>query len=70
MTTNQNVPFYVFIHLNHRHPIMQDKRIRQALNMAIDKEGLVREIYAGTGRVEHGMLSPGTFAYDQDFTLL
>lgn len=67
LTTNLNVPFYVFIHLNHRHPILKDKRVRQALNMAIDKEGLVREIYAGTGRVEHGMLSPGTFAYDPDF---
>ncbi len=68
LTTNNNVPFYVFIHLNHRHPAMKDKRVRQAINMAIDKEGLVREIYAGTGRVENGMLSPGTFAYDPDFT--
>ncbi len=68
LTTNDNVPFYVFIHLNHRHPAMKDKRVRQAINMAIDKEGLVREIYAGTGRVENGMLSPGTFAYDPDFT--
>jgi len=64
LTTNDNVPNYVFIHLNHKHPALQDKRVRQALNMAIDKEGLVNEIYAGTGRVEHGMLSPGTFAYD------
>ena len=67
LTTNDNVPNYLFIHLNHKHPILQDKRVRQAMNMAIDKEGLVREIYAGTGRVEHGMLSPGTFAYDPDF---
>lgn len=67
LTTNDNVPNYVFIHLNHKHPALQDKRVRQALNMAIDKEGLVNEIYAGTGRVEHGMLSPGTFAYDPDF---
>ena len=67
LTTNNNVPNYVFIHLNHRHEILKDKRVRQALNMAIDKEGLVREIYAGTGRVEHGMLSPGTFAYDPEF---
>ncbi|MGF1608687.1 MAG: ABC transporter substrate-binding protein [Kiloniellales bacterium] len=67
LTTNDNVPNYVFIHLNFKHPILKDKKVRQALNMAIDKEGLVREIYAGTGRVEHGMLSPGTFAYDPDF---
>jgi peptide/nickel transport system substrate-binding protein len=67
LTLNDNVPNYLFIHLNHKHPILKDKKVRQALNMAIDKEGLVREIYAGTGRVEHGMLSPGTFAYDPDF---
>ena len=66
LTTNDNVPNYLFIHLNHKHPILKDKKVRQAINMAIDKEGLVREIYAGTGRVEHGMLSPGTFAYDPD----
>jgi len=67
LSLNKNVPNYLFIHLNYKHPILQDKRVRQAINMAIDKEGLVREIYAGTGRVEHGMLSPGTFAYDPDF---
>ncbi len=68
LTTNENVPNYTFIHLNFRHPALKDKRVRQALNMAIDKQGLVDEIYAGTGRVENGMLSPGTFAYDPNFT--
>ncbi len=64
LTTNDNVPNYLFIHLNFKHPILKNKKVRQAINHAIDKEGLVREIYAGTGRVENGMLSPGTFAYD------
>ncbi len=68
LTTNDNVPNYTFIHLNFRHPALKDKRVRQAINMAIDKQGLVDEIYAGTAHVENGMMSPGTFAYDPNFT--
>ncbi len=68
LTTNNNVPFILFMHLNFKHEALKDKRVRQAINMAIDKEGLINEIYAGTGRVEHGILSPGTFAYDPTFT--
>ena len=42
LTTNDNVPNYLFIHLNHKHPILKNKKVRQAINMAIDKEGLVQ----------------------------
>ncbi len=41
--------------------------MRKAINMAIDREGIAREIYHGTGRAEYGMLSPGTDAYDPNF---
>ena len=60
LTINENVPFIWFIHLNNRHPILQDVRVRRAMNMAIDRESLVREIFAGTGRAEYGMLSPAS----------
>ena len=56
LTINENVPFIWFIHLNNRHPILQDVRVRRAMNMAVDRESLVREIFAGTGRAEYGML--------------
>ena len=37
--------------------------------MAIDQaRAWCSEVYAGTGRAEQGMLSPGTFAYDPNFT--
>ena len=68
LTINENVPFIWFIHLNNRHPILQDVRVRRAMNMAVDRESLVREIFAGTGRAEYGMLSPGTVAYDPNFS--
>src|SRR5207244_3180692 len=54
----------LFIHLNVKNDALKNQKVRQALNMAIDKAGLVKEVYAGTARVEQGMLSPGTFAYD------
>ena len=67
LTTNQNVPYINYIHLNFNFPPMQDLRVRQAINMAIDREGIAKEIYRNTGRAEYGMLSPGTDAYDPDF---
>ena len=67
LTTNENVPYINYIHLNFNFPPMQDLRVRQAINMAIDREGIAKEIYRNTGRAEYGMLSPGTDAYDPDF---
>jgi peptide/nickel transport system substrate-binding protein len=67
LSTNENVPFINFIHLNFKHPALQDIRVRKAINMAVDREGIAKEIYRSTGRAEYGMLSPGTDAYDPDF---
>ncbi len=68
LSTNKNVPYINFIHLNLKNPALQDVRVRQAINMAIDREGIAKEIYHATGRAEYGMLSPGTDAYDPSFT--
>ena len=67
LSTNKNVPYINFIHLNLKNPALQDVRVRRAINMAIDREGIAKEIYHGTGRAEYGMLSPGTDAYDPSF---
>ncbi len=64
LSTNRNVPYINFIHLDLKNPALQDPRVRRAINMAIDREGIAKEIYRGTGRAEYGMLSPGTDAYD------
>lgn len=68
LSTNTNVPYINFLHLNYHFKPMQDVRVRQAINMAIDREGIAKDIYKGTGRPEYGMLSPGTDAYDPKFT--
>jgi peptide/nickel transport system substrate-binding protein len=68
LSTNSRVPYINFLYLNMKFKPMQDVRVRRAINMAIDREGIAREIYHGTGRAEYGMLSPGTDAYDPNFT--
>ncbi|MBI2875228.1 MAG: ABC transporter substrate-binding protein [Firmicutes bacterium] len=44
------VEFPVF-RINAKHPILKDKRIRQALNYAVDKEALKDQLYSGFARV-------------------
>ena len=62
-----NVPSVWYAAFNMNHPALQDVRVRKAINMAIDREGVAREVLRGTGKAEHGMLSAGTFAYDPDY---
>ena len=69
LTTNKSVPYIYFLYLNMKQKPMQDIRVRQAINMAVDREGIARDIYRGTGRAEYGMLSPGTWAYDPSFRM-
>src|SRR5207244_4046312 len=44
--------------LNTRHPILKDKRVRQAMNLAINKDAIVRDILRGTAIVSTGPMSP------------
>jgi peptide/nickel transport system substrate-binding protein len=67
LSTNKNVPYINYIHLNQKYPPMQDVRVRKAINMGIDRNGIAKEIYHATGQAEYGMLSPGTDAYDPNF---
>jgi len=68
LSTNDNVPYINFIYLNTKFGPFKDKRVRQAVNMAIDRAGIAKEIYRKTGRAEYGMLSPGTDVYDPSFS--
>ena len=62
-----NVPSVWYAAFNMKHEALQDVRVRKAINMAIDREGVAREVLKGTGHAEHGILSAGTFAYDPDY---
>jgi len=40
-----------------------DKRVRQALNYAVNKQAIVKHILGGVGRVSDAPISPGVFGY-------
>jgi peptide/nickel transport system substrate-binding protein len=54
--TNSSAVWYVV--LNTRHPILKDKRVRQAMNYAVNKEAIIRDILKGTAVVAVSPLSP------------
>ena len=57
-----SVQYYGF---QHHHGVFQDKRVRQAFAMAIDKEKIVRFILQGNGfPARYGMVPPAFSEYD------
>jgi peptide/nickel transport system substrate-binding protein len=54
--TNSSAVWYVV--LNTRHSILKDRRVRQALNYAVNKEAIIRDILKGTAIVAVSPLSP------------
>ncbi|HEY3307407.1 MAG TPA: peptide-binding protein [Desulfuromonadaceae bacterium] len=55
---------YVYMGYNLRHPTFKDKRIRQAITAAIDKEELIHGVLFGMGQKAHGPIVPGRWAYN------
>jgi dipeptide transport system substrate-binding protein len=43
-----------------------DKRVRQAMNYAVNKSALLSAIYRNTGKPANTVLPPGSWAYDKD----
>ena len=54
--------------LNTRHPILKDKRVRQAMNLAINKDAIVRDILKGTAIASSGPMSPVYGPFHEDKT--
>jgi peptide/nickel transport system substrate-binding protein len=53
----------IYMGLNNTQPPLTDKRVRQALNYAVNKEAIVKHILGGIGRVSDAPISPGIFGY-------
>lgn len=53
-----------FIVLNIDHPAMSDVRVRQAMNYAVDKQGMINTIMRGFADITNGPLGVGTLGYD------
>ncbi|NIN70167.1 MAG: ABC transporter substrate-binding protein, partial [Anaerolineae bacterium] len=58
---------FPWIRINIDNPPLNDVRVRQALNYAIDKEALAEALYGGYAGVADGqILTPGHFGYNPD----
>jgi peptide/nickel transport system substrate-binding protein len=57
---------YTYLGYNLRRPLFQDKRVRQALAYAINKEELVDGVLLGYGAVATGPYKPDTWVYNPD----
>jgi peptide/nickel transport system substrate-binding protein len=57
---------YTYMGFNLRHPWFKDKRIRQAIAYAIDKEEVIKGVLFGLGVVSTGPYVPGTWPYNPE----
>jgi peptide/nickel transport system substrate-binding protein len=53
----------IYVGLNCSKDPFTDKRVRQALNYAVNKEAIVKDVLGGAGRMSDAPISPGIFGY-------
>ncbi len=56
---------YSYLGWNLKHPLFKDKKVRQALAHAIDKEEIVKIVLMGLGVPAKGPFKPGTWVYNE-----
>jgi peptide/nickel transport system substrate-binding protein len=54
---------YTYLGYNLRLPLFQDRRVRQAISHAINKDEIIQGVLLGMGQIAHGPFKPGTWAY-------
>ena len=54
---------YVFLGFNMEHPFFADRRVRQAISLAISRRDIVKGVLLGEGEPAFGPYKPGTWAY-------
>ncbi|MGA1823126.1 MAG: ABC transporter substrate-binding protein [bacterium] len=57
-------PYYYIICFNMDNPLFQDRRVRQALNYAIDKQSIVDKVIKERKFISSGTISPYSWAFD------
>ncbi len=53
-----------YLHLSTKDPRFKDRRVREAISLALDREELVRQIAAGHGDPASQLVGPGVFGFD------
>lgn len=57
---------YTYLGYNLKNPLFTDKRVRQAISYAINKEEIISGVLLGLGKPATGPFKPGTWAYNGD----
>ncbi|HUK40557.1 MAG TPA: ABC transporter substrate-binding protein, partial [Candidatus Acidoferrales bacterium] len=60
---NQGTTFQ-YIGINLTHPILKQRKVREAIACAIDREAIIRHLLKGLGTPASGVLSPLNWAYE------
>ena len=55
---------YTYLGLNQKSPFFKDKKVRQALSFAIDREGIIKGALLRMGEPAFGPYKPGTWVYN------
>jgi peptide/nickel transport system substrate-binding protein len=56
--TEKTRPVYYYVGWNGNKPMLSDKRVRRALTMALDRQGIIDNVYVGLGTVATGPFLP------------
>ncbi|HET7616289.1 MAG TPA: peptide-binding protein, partial [Bacillales bacterium] len=57
---------YTYLGYNLRNPLFKDKKVRQALTMAIDREKIIKAVVNGQGKVANAPGSPVSWAFNSN----
>jgi peptide/nickel transport system substrate-binding protein len=57
-----------YLGINNTKKPLDDKRVRQALNYAVNKDAIIRDVLKGTGAVSRGPVLPGTWGAEPNLT--
>lgn len=55
---------YQYMGFNHRHPVLKEKKVRQAFMYAINRQAIVDKLLGGKGTVMNSHMPPVSWAYD------
>lgn len=55
----------LMVEMNQRNPGLQDREVRKAINMLVNKETIIKSVLQGEGIVANGPLGPSMLGYDK-----
>ncbi len=55
---------YTYLGYNLKNPLFSDRRVRQAITSAINKDEIIHGVLLGMGQIAHGPYKPGTLAFN------